>query len=154
MTARTLTELLDDIDALEDDEYDPADEDDYPWYDAWSWTADPQGGREAVEPAQPAWVVEAPSYDAPEYAAPLAPAPRIAPRDLLDVTLSVTVADGRTVEWSAAEGWNGDTALVDAAKVIAVLHGNLTATTAVARGLVAVAVDGYVDPLVWIAARL
>lgn len=140
MTARTLTELLNDIDALEDD-----DEDDYPWHDAWSWTA---------EPASPAWVVDTSEYPAPEYTAPLAPAPRIAPRDLLDVTLSVTVADGRTVEWSAAEGWNGDTALVDAAKVIAGLHGNLTATTAVARGLVAVAVDGHIDPVVWLAAGL
>lgn len=139
MTARALTDLIADIDALEDDE------DDYPWYDAWTWTA---------EPSPPAWVVEAPSYDAPEYTATLAPAPRIAPRDLLDVTLSVTVADGRTVEWSAAEGWNGDTALVDAAKAIAALHAGLTATTAVARGLVAVAVDGHIDPVVWLAAGL
>lgn len=149
MTARALTDLIADIDALEDDEYDPADEERYPWHDAWTWTVDPQGGREAVEPAPPPWVV-----DTSEYTAPLAPAPRIAPRDLLDVTLSVTVADGRTVEWSVAEGWNGDTALVDAAKAIAALHGNLTATTAVARGLVAVAVDGYIDPVVWLAAGL
>lgn len=135
MTARTLTELLDDIDALEDDE------DDYPWHDAWSWTAEP-----------PTAVAD---YES-ELDLPVAvsPAPRIAPRALLDVTLSVTVADGRTVEWSAAEGWAGDEELVDAAKVIAGLHGNLTATTAVARGLVAVAVDGHIDPVVWLAAGL
>lgn len=146
MSGRTLTDLIADIDALEDDY---GDSDDYPWHDAWTWTADPQGGREAVEPALPAWVVEA-----PELPVSVSPAPRIAPRDLLDVTLSVTLRDGRTVEWSVAEGWAGDTALVDAAKAIAGLHAGLTATAAVARGLVAVAVDGHIDPVVWLAASL
>lgn len=136
-----LDALIADIDALEDAD----DEDDYPWYDAWTWTAEP-------EP----WIRDyAPDSEiCPELPVSVSPAPRIAPRDLLNLTLEVTLADGRTVSWSAAEGWDGDTTLVDAAKTIAALHGNLTATTAVARGLVAVAVDGHIDPVVWLAAGL
>lgn len=144
MTPRTLTDIIADIDSLEADE-----DDDYPWYDAWTWTPEPQDAdvSEVVEP----WRMWDYANDLPVS---VSPAPRIAPRDLLNLTLEVTVADGRTVEWSAAEGWDGDTTLVDAAKAIAALHAGLSATTAVARGLVAVAVDGHIDPVVWLAAGL
>lgn len=135
----SLDALLADIDALED-----ANEDDtYPWHDAWSWTAEPEPWIRDYEPD-------------PELELPVSvsPAPRLMPRDLLDVTLSVTLADGRAVSWSVAEGWDGDEALVAAAQAVASLHSGLTATAAVARGLVAVAVDGHIDPLVWMAAGL
>ena len=132
----SLDSLIADIDALED-----ADEDDYPWYDAWTWTMEPDALVADYET----------ELDLPVS---VSPAPRLMPRDLLDVTLSVTLADGRTVSWSAAEGWDGDEALVAAAQAVAGLHSGLTATTAVARGLVAVAVDGRVDHVVWLAAGL
>ncbi|UBV14892.1 hypothetical protein [Mycolicibacterium fortuitum] len=133
----SLDSLIADIDALEDAD----DEDDYPWYDAWSWTAEPDALVADYET----------ELDLPIS---VSPAPRLMPRDLLDVTLSVVLADGRTVSWSASEGWDGDTELITAAQAVAGLHTGLTATTAVARGLVAVAVDGHVDPVVWLAAGL
>lgn len=134
----SLDELLADIDALEDAD----DEDTYPWYDAWTWTAEP-------EPWMRDYV---PELDLPPV--PIAPAPRLMPRSVLGATLRVVLADGRAVSWSVVEGWDGDEALVAAAKAVAGLHSGLDATTAVARGLVAIAVDGWIDPLVWIAARL
>lgn len=131
----SLDALIADIDALEDAD------DDYPWYDAWSWSPQPDALVADYET----------ELDLPVS---VSPAPRLMPRDLLDVTLEVTLADGRTVSWSAAEGWNGDADLITAAQAVAGLHTGLTATTAVARGLVAVAVDGHVDPVVWLAAGL
>lgn len=135
----SLDDLLADIDALEDAD----DEDDYPWYDAWSWTAEPEPWIRDYEPDT--------GLDLPLS---VSPAPRLMPRDLLDVTLEVVVSDGRAVSWNATEGWDGDTELVAAAQAIAGLHSGLTATAAVARGLVAVAVDGHIDPLVWLASGL
>lgn len=137
----SLDDLLADIDALEDAD----DEDDYPWYDAWTWTAEPEPWIRDYEPDPEI---------CPELPVSVSPAPRLMPRDLLDVTLSVVLADGRTVSWSASEGWDGDEALVAAAQAVAGLHSGLTATAAVARGLVAIAVDGHVDPVVWLAAGL
>ncbi|WP_100482285.1 hypothetical protein [Mycobacteroides abscessus] len=134
----SLDDLLADIDSLEAD-----DEDNYPWYDAWTWTAEPEPWIRDYEPD--------PELDLPVS---VSPAPRLMPRDLLDVTLSVMLADGRTVSWSASEGWDGDEALITAAQAVAGLHSGLTATAAVARGLVAIAVDGHVDPVVWLAAGL
>ena len=132
-----LDDLLADIDTLE------AEDDAYPWTDSWTWTA---------EPAPPSWAVV--DYEPPDLPVSVSPAPRIAPRDLLNVTLEVVMADGRVLSWNATEGWDGDTELVAAAKAIAALHSGLTATAAVARGLVAVAVDGHIDPLVWLASGL
>lgn len=134
----SLDSLIADIDALED-----ADDDAYPWYDAWSWTAEPEPWIRDYEPDT--------GLDLPVS---VSPSPRIAPRDLLNVTLEVALADGRSVSWSAAEGWDGDTDLIAAAQAVAALHAGLSATMAVARGLVAVAVDGHIDPLVWLAAGL
>lgn len=145
-----LDDLLADIDTLEAEDED----DTYPWYDAWTWTAEPQGGREAAEPdtpLPPPWVVEDYADDLPVS---VSPAPRIAPRDLLNVTLEVMLTDGRSVSWSAAEGWSGGADLIAAAKAIAALHSGLSATMAVARGLVAVAVDGHIAPVVWMASGL
>ncbi|SIC62604.1 Uncharacterised protein [Mycobacteroides abscessus subsp. abscessus] len=136
-----LGDLLADIDTLEAED----EEDDYPWHDAWTWTPEPDA------PLPPPWIVEDYADDLPVS---VSPAPRIAPRDLLNVTLEVVVSDGRAVSWNATEGWDGDTELVAAAKAIAALHSGLSATMAVARGLVAVAVDGHIDPLVWLASGL
>lgn len=142
-----LDDLLADIDTLEAEDED----DTYPWYDAWTWTAEPEPQVAEVSETLEPWRIWDYANDLPVS---VSPSPRIAPRDLLNVTLEVALADGRSVSWSAAEGWDGDTDLIAAARGIAALHAGLSATMAVARGLVAVAVDGHIDPLVWLASGL
>lgn len=139
MTARTLTDLIADIDALD------GDADDYPWHDAWSWSP---------EPAPPAWVVSdyEPDLDIPP--------PRVtsnahrAVHNLADLELSVSLTDGRSATWSLTEGWSGDNALIAAAQAVAGLHPNLPTMTAVARGLIGIVGDGTANSAVWLAARL
>ncbi len=136
---RELAELLDDIDALENE-----DEDTFPWHDAWTWTAEP-------EP----WVQDYAA--APELDIPPDPVTSNAQRALDRVAglpLTVTLADGRAASWSVIEGWSGDGGLIAAAQAVAGLHPQLPAMTAVARGMVGIVGDGRANSVVWLAARL
>lgn len=51
-------------------------------------------------------------------------------------------------------GWSGDPCVVRAAQAVAALYSELGEMCAAARGLIGVAVDGWVSEAVWAAARL
>lgn len=130
-----LKTLLDDIDALEDE-----DDDTFGWHDAMRWSPDPP----------PAWLID-------DYAVEPEPVTSNQQRSverLSVISLTVTLDNGRAVSWSLVEGWTGDAELITAAQAVAGLYTHLPTMTAVARGLIGVAADGRANAATWLAARL
>ncbi|ANO12760.1 hypothetical protein [Mycobacteroides abscessus] len=125
-----LNTLLDNIDALEADDRGADSDAPYPWTDAATWRAD--GGHQEPddEPIIP--------WDIPGRV----------------IMLTAHLGDGRAASWSMLTGWSGDPCVVRAAQAVAALYSELGEMCAAARGLIGVAVDGWVSEAVWAAARL
>ncbi|SRX94506.1 hypothetical protein MSP7336_02760 [Mycobacterium shimoidei] len=128
-----LDALLDTIDALEADRGADSDArsagDPFPWTDA-AWWSPGDGHGDLDEPLIP--------WDVPGRV----------------ITLTAHLGDGRAARWSMLTGWSGDECVVRAAQAVADLYSELGEMCAAARGLIGVAVDGWVSEPTWIAARL
>lgn len=120
MTDR-LDSLLADIDQLE------TDDDQFPWCDAASWSADADLDDDLT----------------------LVPV-----TTSFTTVLTARLGDGRTASWSDTEGWTGDAAMIAAARAVAALFPDHPEITRAARGLMGAAVDGWACEACWLAARL
>ncbi|MCP2628099.1 hypothetical protein NLB33_35195 [Mycolicibacterium smegmatis] len=105
-------------------------DDTYPWTDAAVWTAD--GSHQDPD-----------DDDLILFTVPARP-----------VVLTARLGDGRVARWSETGGWEGDPCVVAAARAVAALYAGMGEMCAAARGLIGVAVDGWVNETCWAAAGL
>lgn len=126
-----LNTLLDNIEQLEDDQF--------PWTDAARWSPGDD-------------LDEACGYGDLDESDELSCIPWDVPGRV--ITLSARLGDGRAASWSMLTGWSGDPCVVRAAQAVAELYTELGEMCAAARGLIGVAVDGWVCESCWVAARL
>lgn len=105
-------------------------DDGYPWTDAARWSAD--GSHQ--DPDDDDLLL----FDIPDR----------------PVVLTARLGDGREASWSEDCGWSGDAEVVAAARAVGALYAGMGEMCAAARGLIGVAVDGWVNETCWAAAGL